>query len=201
MTIKSPRQKRHEKSQQAILDVAAQLIVEHGYENLSLREVARQADYSPAALYEYFASREDILFALSEQIGSQMLALMDKLPASLPPLERIAQLGQVYIRFAVSNPAKFQLMNSLPSRRKSLEQPVSPYSPYTLVLEAVNAAIKAGDMKRPRGVHAEEITYSLWALIHGASMLRLTHLRDFQADFERIDLMAIKTFLKGLANE
>lgn len=201
MTIKSPRQKRHEKSQQAILDVAAQLIVEHGYENLSLREVARLADYSPAALYEYFASKEDILFALSEQIGNEMLALMEEVPASLPPLERIAQLGQVYIRFAVSNPAKFQLMNSLPPKRKSLEQPVSSNSPYNLVLGAVNAAIKAGYIKRHRGVHAEEITYSLWALIHGASMLRLTHLRDFQADFERIDLMAIKTFLKGLANE
>jgi AcrR family transcriptional regulator len=198
MSAKSPRQKRHEKSQQSILDVAATLIVEHGYENLSLREVARQADYSPAALYEYFKSKEDILFALSGQIGMQMLDLMHDVPASLPPLERIAQLGQVYIRFAISNPAKFQLMNSLPSNRKSLDEPISPDSPYSIVLDAVNAAIKSGDIKRPRGIHAEEITYSLWALIHGISMLRLTHLRDFQADFEKIDLTAINTFLKGL---
>ncbi len=193
-----PRQKRHEKSRQIILDVAAKLIVENGYENLSLREVARQADYSPAALYEYFKSREDILLVLSEQIGDQMLVLMNEVPASLPPLERIIQLGQVYIRFAVSNPSKFQLMNSLPSKRKSLNEPVSTNSPYQLVLNAVSAAIKSGDIKRPRGIHAEEITYSLWALIHGASMLRLTHLRDFQADFEKIDQVAIKTFLKGL---
>jgi AcrR family transcriptional regulator len=195
----SPRQKRHERNQQVILDVAAQLIVEHGYENLSLREVARQADYSPAALYEYFKSKEDILFVLSEQIGDQMLALMDKVPASLPPLERIIQLGRVYVHFAISNPAKFQLMNSLPSKRKSLDEPVSVNSPYNLVLDAVNNAIKSGDIKRPRGVHAEEISYGLWTLIHGAAMLRLTHLRDFKADSDRIDLMAIKTFLKGFA--
>jgi AcrR family transcriptional regulator len=198
MQAQSPRQKRHEKSQQSILDVAAKLIVEHGYENLSLREVARQADYSPAALYEYFKSKEDILFALSEQTGMLMLDLMNKVPASLSPRERVMQLGQVYIRFAVSNPEKFQLMNSLPSKRRSLAEPVHANSPYNLVLDAVNAAIKLGDIKRPRGVHAEEITYSLWALIHGISTLRLTHLRDFQADFEKVDLMAINTFLNGL---
>ncbi|MBI5932059.1 MAG: TetR/AcrR family transcriptional regulator [Chloroflexi bacterium] len=198
MTTQSPRQKRHEKSQQSILDVAAKLIGEHGYENLSLREVARQADYSPAALYEYFKSKEDILFALSEQIGLQMLELMNEAPASLPPYERITQLGQIYIRFAISHPEKFQLMNSLSSRRRSLAEPISATSPYNLVLDAVKAAIKSSDIKLPRGAHAEEITYSLWAIIHGISMLRLTYLRDFQADFEKIDLMALKTFLKGL---
>ena len=60
MTTTAPRQRRHEKSQQAILDIAAKLIVEHGHEKLSLREVARQADYSPAGLYEYFKSKADV---------------------------------------------------------------------------------------------------------------------------------------------
>jgi len=194
----SPRQKRHEKSQQSILDVAAQLIVEHGYENLSLRELARQADYSPATLYEYFKNKEDILFALSEQIGAQLLDLMNQVPTSLPPRERVSQLGLVYINFAISNPAKFRLMNSLPSSRKSLDEPISMNSPYHLVFQAVTTAIESGDIKLPIGVHAEEITYSLWALMHGISMLRLSHLRDFQADFHRSDLMAIDVFLNGL---
>jgi len=174
------------------------LVVEHGYEHLSLREVARQVDYSPAALYEYFKSKEDILLALSEQAGSQLVDMMKQVPVSLPPRERIIQLGQVYIQFAVSNPAKFQLINSLPPIRKSLDEPISVSSPYRLVFEAVTAAIDSGDITLPKSSHTEEITYSLWALVHGISMLRLSRLRDFQADFERIDLMAINVFLNGL---
>lgn len=198
MISATPRQRRHEKSRQAILDIATNLIVEHGYENLSLREIARQADYSPAGVYEYFKSKEDILVAIRDQVGGQMNLMLNTVPLNLPIRDRLTQLGLLYVQFAVSNMEQFQLMNALPSQRKSLAEPILRGSPYNIILQAVQTAIDAGDINSPKDYNAEEITYSLWALIHGIALLRLTHLRDFQADFEKIDRLAIETFLKGL---
>jgi AcrR family transcriptional regulator len=198
MPSNSPRQRRHTKNRQAILDVAARLIAKHGYEKLSLREVARQADYSPAGLYEYFKSKEDILLALSEQISIRMIAAMNEIPSSLPPRERVIQLGLVYIRYALENKEEFLLANALPSKRKSLNVPAMPSSPYVVVLDTVRMAISSGEIKLPKGSLDEEVTYSLWALVHGIAMLRLTSLENFQADFERVDRMAIVALINGL---
>ena len=88
MILSSPRRRRHSKSQQVILDAAAKLIVQHGNEKLSLREVACQADYSPAALYEYFRSKEEILIALDSQIGQQMILMLNTVPEDLNPKDR-----------------------------------------------------------------------------------------------------------------
>jgi AcrR family transcriptional regulator len=198
MASASPRQRRHEKNRQAILDIAAGLIVAHGYEKLSLREVARRADYSPAALYEFFRSKEGILAALKGQIGRKLILVLNAVPENPSPRDRLARLALAYIRFAIANGEQFRLMSSLPTRRRSFEEPVPPDSPYNVFLETIRAAIISGAIKPKKDRGAEEITYGLWALIHGMALLRLTQLQGFRADFEKIDSQAIETFLDGL---
>jgi hypothetical protein len=136
--------------------------------------------------------------ALSEQIAGQMITQLNCVPENLPVIERLVQLALSYVQFAISNKENFQLMNTLPSRRKSLDEPIPKGSPYTIFLQAVQAAIESGEIRAQPDYTAEEITYSLWALIHGMAMLRLTHLQTFQADFEKTDRQAIETLLKGL---
>lgn len=199
MTTASPRKRRHARSRQAILEIAGRLIMQHGYEKLSLREIARQADYSPAGLYEYFPSKEAILLAISEQITRQMSAALETVPRDIPIREHLVQLALTYIQYALSNPEHFQLMNALPSRRKSLDEPVPQDSPYSILLGAVQRAIAAGEIQTNTANSADEITFSLWALVHGIATLRLTHLQDFQADFEKTNRQAIEALLKGLA--
>jgi len=199
MSTITPRKKRHARSRQAILDAAASMIMQHGYEKLSLRELARQADYSPAGLYEYFASKEDILLAISEQITRQMSAALEAVPQDMPVRDHLVQLALAYIQYALQNKEHFQLMNALPSRRKSLDEPVPPDSPYTILLRAVQRALDAGEIQTRADTRPDEIAFSLWALVHGIAALRLTHLQDFQADFEKTDRQAIETLLKGLA--
>ena len=60
---KTPRQRRKKKNEESILDAATQQLYEKGIENISIREIAKEADYSPAALYKYFYSKEAIIQA------------------------------------------------------------------------------------------------------------------------------------------
>jgi AcrR family transcriptional regulator len=57
--------REHEDARRAILDAARKLASRDGARNLSLRRVAAEAGYAPAALYGYFRNRDELLFALA----------------------------------------------------------------------------------------------------------------------------------------
>ena len=46
-----------------------------GYQNVSIRKIAERIEYSPAAIYGYFPSKDDIFFALAEEGFRLLFAL------------------------------------------------------------------------------------------------------------------------------
>src|SRR5947208_8641755 len=67
MGIKERQERDREAVRRAILDAARDLFVTEGYQNVSIRKIAERIEYSPAALYGYFGSKDDIFFALAEE--------------------------------------------------------------------------------------------------------------------------------------
>jgi AcrR family transcriptional regulator len=59
------RAREHADTRRAILDAARGLAARDGARNLSLRGVAAEAGYAPAALYGYFRSRNELILALA----------------------------------------------------------------------------------------------------------------------------------------
>lgn len=194
----TPRQRRHANTKQAILQTALALVDEKGLEKLSLREVARRVDYSPAGLYEYFDNKEDILQTLVEEGGQILTTKLENLPTNLSPTEHLIQICLAYVEFALNNQAYFMLMNSFASLRRSLNEPAAPDSAYAVLMRAVQTAVSAGDIQTDPDYGIEEISYSLWALIHGMAILQLTTLQGFQADFVTINRKALEAFIAGL---
>jgi len=52
---------RDEHKEHAIRDKAIQMIVQHGFDGLSMQKLAKAAKVSPATIYLYFKNREDLL--------------------------------------------------------------------------------------------------------------------------------------------
>jgi AcrR family transcriptional regulator len=199
MSELTPRQRRREKTKQAILDTAQELISEKGPDGISIREIARRIDYSPAGLYEYFDSKDELVAAVCADGMKQLGAAFKQVPADLPPTERLIELGLRYAKFARHNPEQFlMIFNSLPSSRVSIDQPVDRDTPYHILLNTVQAAIRAGEFEVTGDQVVEGIAYSLWALMHGRAMLELTFLRNFQSDFDPVHRWAMEIFIKGL---
>jgi AcrR family transcriptional regulator len=67
-----PTQHRSRERVERILDVAADLIIEHGVADLSTRTIATRADVPVASLYQYFADKEEIVLALVERDIAEM---------------------------------------------------------------------------------------------------------------------------------
>jgi AcrR family transcriptional regulator len=198
MTKLTPRQRRHHKTKATILEAAREIIAEKGADGLSLRELARRIDYSPSGLYEYFKSKDDLIMAIRAEGLGLLQDYLNRVPTGLSPSERLLKMGLAYLDFAQNQPQYFMLIfNNLPANGTLLNEPVAPGSPYQILFQQVRAAIEAGEFSPHEGYTLEEITYSLWSLIHGMAMLRQTHWR-YQADFDATQRRALQIFAEGL---
>src|SRR6187431_3751895 len=65
-------------TRRAILDAALDLFITQGYTQVSIRNIAARVEYSPGAIYGYFASKDEIFYALAEEglrdLGARELA-------------------------------------------------------------------------------------------------------------------------------
>jgi AcrR family transcriptional regulator len=109
------RQERERiKVRQAILDAARDLFVEQGFEHVSIRKVAERIEYSPAAIYSYFPSKDEIFFALAEEgfrlLASDFLEQPEVLPVGVDPLETIRHICLHFYTFSIEHPEHFALM-------------------------------------------------------------------------------------------
>src|ERR1700682_6308743 len=92
MGIKERHERDREAISRAILDAARELCVAEGYQHVSIRKIAERIEYSPAAIYGYFTSKDDIFFALAEEgfrLLSQATQEEEERYAALPPLARV----------------------------------------------------------------------------------------------------------------
>jgi AcrR family transcriptional regulator len=197
----APRERRYQRTRRAILDAARALIVERGVVGLTLREIARRVDYSPAGIYEYFASLSEIVAALREEGFTLFGTYLGRVPATLPPLERMVELGMAYLAFAQEHPEEFQLIfTSFTSELLTLEQLRKRSPTFGVVVQAVADGIAAGVFTPREGYGLDEMAYHGWATVHGLAMLRVHHLRDAKQDLDGVQHRILAEMVRTLAN-
>jgi AcrR family transcriptional regulator len=104
------QQEFRDATRRAILDAALDLFVADGYASVSIRNIAARVEYSPAAIYGYFASKDEIFFALAEE-GFRLLghAELSAEPADDPLDDVRAMLWRLYA-FSKEQPQYFALV-------------------------------------------------------------------------------------------
>ncbi len=58
------RERKKQRTRQAIVDSATRLFAERGYDETTLAEIADAAEISPSTFFNYFASKSEIVFGL-----------------------------------------------------------------------------------------------------------------------------------------
>jgi len=124
--VKERQEREREAVSRSILDAARDLFVAEGYHNVSIRKIAERIEYSPAAIYSYFPSKDDIFFALAEE-GFRLLAARDVAPTQVEsdPLERLRGGLWAFYAFSKTHPEYFELMfidRSVPSLSQDFQR-------------------------------------------------------------------------------
>lgn len=76
--VQFPRERRRSRqaSRAAILDAARRVAARDGARDMSLRGVAAEAGFAPAALYGYFRNKDELLLALAAEDLTQLARVM-----------------------------------------------------------------------------------------------------------------------------
>ena len=87
MTTVAPRRRstqaeRRARTRNALLEAAARGLSRHGYGNLVLEQVAKDAGYTRGALYHQFASKQELTLAVATWVEETWWAEMAKVMAS-----------------------------------------------------------------------------------------------------------------------
>src|SRR5436190_9216702 len=112
MGIKERQERDRETVRRSILEAARDLFVSEGYQNVSIRKIADRIEYSPAAIYGYFPSKDDIFFALAEEGFRLLFSYANRVtvPAEGDPAEALREMFLRYYRFSKEYPEYFALM-------------------------------------------------------------------------------------------
>lgn len=195
----TPRERRHLRIKEAILEAARHIINEQGADGLSIRAIADRIDYSPAGLYEYFGSKEEIITAVCWQGHERLTQAMTAVDPTLPAGDYLIAIGLAYIQFALDNPDYYRLMFTNPAFAGTPEQVQESGSSFTILLAAIERGLTEGVFQPRPGYATLEMAYTAWAMVHGIAMLRLTYLTHHPIDYDTADPEALRSLVHGLA--
>lgn len=109
------RRREREAREGAILASARQLFLEKGVAGTTIDEIARSCSLAKGTIYLYFASKDDIAFALLlEGTRELVTALRASLDPAASPVQQLEGLALAYYRFFVSQPESFRYMFVVP---------------------------------------------------------------------------------------
>src|SRR4029078_8857311 len=169
MGIKERQDRERSAVREGILHAARELFVTEGYRTVSMRKIAESIEYSPAAIYGYFASKDEIFYALAEE-GFRMMreSSRDAAAGIDDALGALRSTFWSYYLFAKDQPQYFQLMfvdRSVPEITDP-ERFTALIEMWQAVHERIERCVEAGVF--PASLDVTAAFHILWASLHSA---------------------------------
>ncbi len=204
---RKPRGQGHERRAE-ILAAAKTMFVAEGYAAVTTRRLAERVGLSQTGLYVYFASKEEILFALSQATFARLGdALREAIGDAAPGPELLRRLARAYVAFGLANRDEYQLVfmaSDAPLKPfhagKDLSRPFEEQGvglqAYLTVREQVERLQAAGIITEPDAAVA---TQTFWVALHGMVSLLIARAGFPWADLRALTDSLVETLVAGLA--
>jgi AcrR family transcriptional regulator len=181
----TPAERRRHKVRERILTAAEKVFAKEGEQGLSIRRLAEEIDYSPAAIYKYFDSKEMLVDELKEAFFAKLMEdVHEVIDTSRPYDVRMRECVARYIELAVEKPHHYAAAFSgeSASDRPGDGEPgfddMEKGRAFAMLRGMVQEGIDLGRF-RPE-LDAALAAKSIWAGMHGLAMMML-HIPHFPA--------------------
>jgi AcrR family transcriptional regulator len=171
-----------------MLAAARKLFQRHGYEAVSMRQIAKASKCTPGALYIHFADKHQLVVAMMDEDFALLSAGIKTCASIANPVLRLREVGRSYVRFALEHPHHYRMMFMTP--KPTID--VSEYSEikhgnpdkdgYAFMRATVAQCIEQGKFL-PRYNDVEMVTQSCWASAHGFVSLYINYGEDPWVEF------------------
>lgn len=202
------RKRDRNETREKILKVARKLVAEEGHDGVSMRKIAALIEYSPTIIYAHFRDKQNLLSTLAEE-GYTSLGIRIHQHADVSnPLRRLRVIAQEFVRFALENPNRYNIITKKNPVPASQSRPLTEdgnddrHDVNSLIFKTVCEAIQ-GKLLCSHLQDAEIVAQTFYAGIQGVITMCLGHNKyeggGSQPALQRVDLM-IDTLLHGLGN-
>lgn len=192
-----PKQRTPE-LRERVLGAALGLLSQEGVAALTARRLAREADTSPAAVYELFGDKAGVVRALFFAGFARLGEALADLDEGADPREDLVALAQHYRYFIVEQPALATVMFSRPfaSFDPAPEEEAAGAAVRERIVRSVRRALAAGALAGD----PTDIAHACVALVHGlAAAEAARRLGSTPAAIERRWDVAVRALLRGFA--
>lgn len=196
MLVKNDRQKQKELTKNAILKVAEEIVLQEGWQSVSMRKIAEAIGYSLPVVYNHFESKD----AIQEEFvrnGFNMLAvaMQSTLEKYTDPEQQLTQMALTYYDFAFSNSAYYKMMFGLgiPSCQKAKEiEEICKFSGN--IIQVISSLMHETDEQRKYLKF-----HTLWSILHGLTSINMVNITAAPDEMQQqILLDAIQGFIKNI---
>jgi AcrR family transcriptional regulator len=170
-SVKSARAYHHGALRPALIAAAEAVLLERGTHGFSLREAARRAGVSPAAPAHHFGDAAGLLTAVAAGAFRDLGDSLEAAEAAGGRKARIRAQGIAYVRFALANRARFDLM----WRAGLLDRDQPDYAAAAArAFLLLDGAVRGGEApaQAPGGPETAP-SIACWAMVHGFATLAL----------------------------
>jgi AcrR family transcriptional regulator len=203
------RELKKEQTRMLIADTAWRLFADRGFDQVSVAEVAREAQVAEATVYNYFPGKEDLFYWRLESFGTRLTDAVSARPAAEPVLAAFRRAllaeGGLLAQAESGDPealARLRTVNRIVAASPALlareQQAMSRNAGSLAALLAADTSASAGDL-RPQvaanamiGVHRALVDYLRRRVLAGDEPARLA------ADVRRLTTEAFELLEHGL---
>lgn len=175
LPAESSRQLRHEAQRLEILEAAAVAIAEHGFHGMTMRGLARATDRGLATFYNYFSSKEEVLFSLQTEAFETMAASVKAaLEDIAEPSDRLYVFVLNHLRFLAERRAVMRVLvheaSALPpGKRRTVRLLKEAY--FKICRDIVASILSQGGDPAVDGTsldsaEIERVTYSVFGMLN-----------------------------------
>jgi AcrR family transcriptional regulator len=101
------RERKKQQTRQLILDTAARLFVERGFDGVTVTEIAQAAELSEMTVFNYFPTKEDLVFGRMEFFEEQLMAAVQQ---RAPEESALAAFGRMVLAGVDQLPARTDMI-------------------------------------------------------------------------------------------
>ncbi|MEM5518394.1 TetR/AcrR family transcriptional regulator [Henriciella sp. AS95] len=172
----TPAERRRLRVRDSILEAAERVFADEGEAGLSIRRIADEIDYSPAAIYKYFESKNELVNELKEAFFARILSIvhdMYECSESFPERARACIVG--YVNTALEKPHHYIAAFSAQAPLKpaaSDDEPISHTNrarAFLVLVGLVEEGVETGHFRAD--LPLVDTANALWASMHGVAMM------------------------------
>ncbi|MFC0272583.1 TetR/AcrR family transcriptional regulator [Metabacillus herbersteinensis] len=170
----SPRKSvQHELTRDMIMDAARDLFAQNGYQNVSMRQIAKVLGYSHGSIYYHFKNKAELFYALVQKYFHMLDEILDAImKQELPSKEKLQQVLLGFIEFGLTHQSHYEIMFLIKDEevRNFINQ--GPIKSYEKFAQSVNSLC---DSK----VTIQEI-WSIFLSLHGFVIQYCQHVNTYE---------------------